>query len=120
MSEVIAGMTSLTFWSMFHSLHEFSNAPLPLSAVQQIHSPLKAVVTSVKGPMQMQQLLDNISIILLSNCFRFAPLNRHTSLVADPQLGRISEFTEIDGEIQHLVTPYHRIALPKSNPCRPV
>lgn len=87
---------------------------MSLSAVSQIHSPLKAVVTSVKGTMQMQQLLDIISVTVVS-IVRFA-LIEHTSLVADPQLDTISKFTEIDGKIQHPVAPNHRVALSKVEP----
>lgn len=42
------------------------SVPISLSAVSQIHSPLKAVVTSVKGTMQMRQLLDIISVTVAS------------------------------------------------------
>lgn len=56
------------------------------------------------------------------SCFHrsLCSLIEHTSLVADPQLDRISKFTEIDGKIQHLVAPNHRVALSKVEPCRPV
>lgn len=50
------------------------SVPMSLSAVSQIHSPLKAAVTSVKGTMQMRQLVDIISITVVT-IVRFA-LNR--------------------------------------------